>query len=97
MKTREELLKEFEEEPTAKKFSKSDKVIHFTPEELQQILSAPTKAQMECPYCHDELGVPKSRKEYVHDVKAIGKGVYKESYLNDIKHCDVCGRKFGDE
>ncbi|KRM06987.1 hypothetical protein FC89_GL000296 [Liquorilactobacillus ghanensis DSM 18630] len=96
MKTREALLKEFEEEPTAKKFSKSDKVIHFTPAELKQILDAPTKAQTICGYCHDELGVPKSRKECVHDVKAIGKDVYKESYLNDIKYCDVCGRKLGE-
>ncbi|KRL39899.1 hypothetical protein FD45_GL000075 [Liquorilactobacillus nagelii DSM 13675] len=56
MKTREELLDRYENEPTANKFSKSDKVLHFTPKELKEVLSAPTEEQMKCEYCHEPFG-----------------------------------------
>lgn len=53
MKTREKLLDEYGEEPTAIKHSKSDKVLHFTPKELKEVLSAPTEEQIKCEYCHE--------------------------------------------
>lgn len=86
MKTREELLDRYENEPTASKFSKSDKVLSFTPEELKEVLDAPTEEQMKCSFCRDM-----SIKDYHQHLE---EDTINDSAYNDkVKYCEVCGRK----
>jgi uncharacterized protein with PIN domain len=110
MKTREELLDRYENEPTASKFSKSDKVLHFTPKELKEVLSVPTEQQMKCKYCHepfldlsgqsvDEMFPEDAYCNFEKDGLNYGAGEFEDG--NDktihVNFCPMCGRKLGDE
>jgi hypothetical protein len=97
MKTREELLDRYENEPTASKFSKSDKVLHFTPKELKEVLSAPTEEQQSCEMCHATLsGRAYTIADYQDQIKNFVSGLNPDAIKN-IKYCQWCGRKLGDD
>lgn len=86
MKTREELLDRYENEPIARKFNKSDKVLSFTPKELKYVLDAPTEEQVKCPFC---LGM--NLEDYHQHLEEDT--IDDSTYIEKVKYCEVCGRK----
>lgn len=106
MKTREELLSEMN------KFSRTltsgqSKVLKSG---LHLILSAPTKAQMECPYCHepfldlsgqsvDEMFPEEAYCNFEKDGLNYGAGEFEDGddKTVHVNFCPICGRKVGDE
>lgn len=90
MATREELLERIFYKM---KMIGNDEERLFRPLEKQDvydILSAETKEQQECEYCHDV-----TLEEY-H--KLLEENTTDDSrYIVKVKYCEVCGRKLGDE
>ena len=85
MKTREELIEMHK--PQGVWYDNPN----FSLEELQQILSAPTKAQMECKLCHPHIDLP-----------VVTTGLVNEFYCErnkdiGLKYCPHSGRKLGDD
>lgn len=75
-------------------------------QELQQILSAPTKAQMECPYCHggrEAKPVIETSSDFLafdkNGTLAFGNDGSVEIFagFTKLRYCPICGRKLGDE
>lgn len=83
MKTREELLEMISGD---KVFfpDGSYRTISFS--DVLNILNAPTQEQLDWPYCH---GV--TLEEYHQRLNEDS------SYIEEVKYCEVCGRKLGDE
>jgi hypothetical protein len=88
MKTREELLNQlgqlegyFDELKIFQVLAKD-----YSADAVDRILSAPTQAQLDCPYCHG-MNLEEYHKRLNED----------SSYIEEVKYCEVCGRKLGDE
>lgn len=59
-------------------------------QDVYDILSAETKEQQKCEYCHDKYGNASTLKMYLEDT---GKQYEEEeAYLEKIRYCEVCGR-----
>ena len=83
MKTREELLEMIYGD---KIFFPDGSYRIVCSSDILTILKAPTQEQLNCPYCHDET-LEKHRKRLNED----------SSYIEEVKYCEVCGRKLGDD
>ncbi|ULQ49043.1 hypothetical protein [Liquorilactobacillus nagelii] len=90
MKTREELLKELDEPEIIA--SKSPFLDDWNTQRkigidgVKDILQAPTQEQLDCPYCYG-MNLEDYHKRLNED----------SSYIAQVKYCEVCGRKLGDE
>lgn len=106
MKTREELLKEFEPIPEGSLTISSSGI----KAEVKKILSAPTKEQMECPYCHepfldlsgqsvDEMFPEAAYCNFEKDGLNYGAGEFEDGddRTVHVNFCPICGRKQGDD
>jgi hypothetical protein len=92
MKTREELLDQlgqlegyFDELEIFQVLAKD-----YSADAVDRILSAPTQEQLDCLYCH---GV--TLEEYHKALEETRTD--DSSYIAQVKYCEVCGRKLGDE
>ena len=108
MKTREELLKEYEPH----KPQKGEIVGWFKAadyDDIKQILGAPTQKQLDCPYCHN-FGAENASKHFFADGEwvlrvnsathsLIVKNTIDRSFCDyiNISYCLACGRKLEKE
>lgn len=107
MKTREELLNQlgqlegyFDELEIFQVLAKD-----YSADAVDRILSAPTQAQLDCPYCHKGKHVYICENTYLEitpgETRVCKKRVidYEEWQIGAVKfdYCPMCGRKLGDE
>lgn len=81
MKAREELLKEMNRFRRQMLTPEQAKILK---QGLHDVLNAPTQAQLDCPYCHN-MNLEEYRRQLNED----------SSYIEEVKYCQVCGRKLG--
>lgn len=108
MKTREEILKELKNPINVFSYHAyaSDwvpKPISF--DDVEKVLTAPTQARLNCPYCHGDKQINLCYNLYLDIIKNKGLIMETNDYINTswvrghitFDCCPKCGRKLGDE
>jgi hypothetical protein len=108
MKTREELLANLGKlngyYDQLQIFQATD--VTYTRQEVRQILSAPTKEQLKCEYCHGKADLnDTANSDFQLNIDTAENEIdvtYDFESGNDycnfpIHYCPMCGRKLGDE